>query len=314
SILRGLGLIVDGKLLNAAVALYGKGQRLLPFYTQCALRLARFRGRSRLADFADNRQYWGHAFDLLRRAESFLLDHVSVAGRIVPGKLVREDRPLYPPRATREALANALCHRDYTIAGGAVTVAMYDDRLEIGNPGALHFGLTPEKLFQPHESRPWNPIIAGVFYRAGIIEQWGMGTLNILDWCREGHAPAPEYVEQAGDVVVTFFPAAGFGQGARRGQPDSQRSVAGPDVFGQVTEQVAGQVLRFCQQPRQASEIQAFLGLRHRQTFQNNYLKPLLELGYLAMTVPDKPRSRFQRYRLTAEGAAWLEAHTESVG
>ena len=65
--------------------------------------------------------------DYLRRAETFLLDHVPIAGRVVSGRMKREDRPLYPPRATREVVANALCHRDYTIPGGAVSVAMYDD-------------------------------------------------------------------------------------------------------------------------------------------------------------------------------------------
>jgi len=115
SILRGLELIRGGKLLNAAVALYGESDQLKTLYPQLGIRLARFRGKDRLADFADNRQYWGHAFTLLRRAESFLLDHVPIAGRVVPGKMVREDQPWYPPRATREALANALCHRDYII-------------------------------------------------------------------------------------------------------------------------------------------------------------------------------------------------------
>ena len=207
SILRGLELIHEGNLLNAAVALYGKTDRLKTLYPQMGIRMARFRGKDRLADFADNRQYWGNAFALLRRAQSFLVDHVPIAGRVVPGKMVREDQPWYPPRATREALANALCHRDYTIAGGAVALAMYDDHLEITNPGELHFGITPEKLTIPHESKPWNPIIANVFYQAGIIERWGTGTLNIIDWCEENGNPKPTWQEQAGSVYVTFIPA-----------------------------------------------------------------------------------------------------------
>jgi len=97
SILRGLELIHDGKLLNAAIVLYAKSERLKVLYPQCSIRLARFRGKDRLSDFSDNRQYWGNAFGLLRRAESFLLDHVPIAGRVVPGKMQREDRPLYPP-------------------------------------------------------------------------------------------------------------------------------------------------------------------------------------------------------------------------
>ena len=75
-----------------------------------------------------------------------LLDHVPISGRVVPGKMIREDYPLYPPLATREALANSICHRDYTTPGGAVAIAMYDDHLEIINPGILHFDMTPEKL------------------------------------------------------------------------------------------------------------------------------------------------------------------------
>ena len=216
AILTGLGLIVEGKLINAAVALYGKSQRLHSLYPQCAIRLARFRGKDRLGDFIDNRQYWGHAFALLRRAETFLLDHVPIAGRVVSGRMKREDRPLYPPRATREVVANALCHRDYTIPGGAVSVAMYDDHLEIINTGTLHFDITPEKLAQPHQSRPWNPIIASVFYRAGIIEQWGTGTLKVIDWCRDNANPAPIWEEQSGSVVVTFPPAPGFAAGRHR--------------------------------------------------------------------------------------------------
>jgi ATP-dependent DNA helicase RecG len=65
-------------------------------------------------------------------------------------------------------LANAICHRDYTTPGGAVAIAMYDDQLEIINPGILHFDLTPEKLTRPHESKPWNPIIASVLNNHNI--------------------------------------------------------------------------------------------------------------------------------------------------
>jgi ATP-dependent DNA helicase RecG len=64
SILRGLELVREGKLLNAAVALYGKSDRLKTLYPQMGIRLARFRGKDWLADFSDNRQYWGHAFSL----------------------------------------------------------------------------------------------------------------------------------------------------------------------------------------------------------------------------------------------------------
>lgn len=148
AILRGFGLIRDGVLLQAAVALFGNADQLEGLYPQFSLRLGRFRGLDKLAPFEDNRRYWGHAFQLLHRAESFLLDHVQIASRILP-KREREDLPAYLPEVTREALANALCHRDYAQASGSLSVAMYDDRLEVTNPGGLHFGLTPEALMAP---------------------------------------------------------------------------------------------------------------------------------------------------------------------
>jgi len=297
SILLGLELIHEGNLLNAAVALYGKSDQLKILYPQMGIRLARFRGKNRLTDFADNRQYWGHAFSLLRRAESFLLDHVPIAGRVVSGKMVREDQPWYPPRATREALANALCHRDYTIPGGAVAVAMYDDHMEITNPGDLHFGITPEKLASPHESRPWNPIIANVFYRAGIIERWGMGTLNIIDWCKENGNPEPSWQEQAGSVYVKFLPAV---------LPDTPEDAVDVGTKLALSRHQVN-ILHDCYKSSKLVDLMAVTGRSDRTKFRHQVLNPLLDAGLVEMTIPDKPKSSKQKYRLTDKGKKWVE-------
>lgn len=213
SILRDLGLYDDGRLINAAVVLYGKSKKLFSIYPQLSLKVDRFRGGNRLGGFMDNRDFWGNAFDLLRRGESFLMYHVPISGRVVPGKMIREDYPLYPPFATREIIANCLCHRDYTSPGGAVAIAMHNDYLEIINPGTLHFDLTPEKLKKPHESIPWNPIIANVFYRVGVIEQWGRGTLSVIDWCKKNGNPEPTWTVRDQSVITTFLPSVFFATG-----------------------------------------------------------------------------------------------------
>ena len=205
-VLRGLGLMRDGQVLRAATVLFGRADRLEARTPQCLLRVARFRGRDK-TEFLDNRQFNGHAFDLLPRAERFLRDNLPVAGRVQPGLFERVDDPLYPPVALREALANAVCHRDYSIGGGSVAVALYDDRLEITSSGTLHFGLTPEALFQPHESLPWNPLIARVFYRRGIIESWGRGTIKMDELTTRAGLPRPEIFESGGCVTVRFAPS-----------------------------------------------------------------------------------------------------------
>jgi ATP-dependent DNA helicase RecG len=204
-LLRGMSLLSENdEPLNAAVALFAQTDRLLPNYPQCVVRLARFRGTT-TTEFEDNRQFHGNAFELLERAQRFLRDHLPVAGRVVPDLFQREDDPLYPPEALREALANAFCHRDYGIGGGSVSVAIFDDRLEISSTGNLPFGITVEDLKRPHPSRPWNPLIAEVFYLRGFIERWGRGTLQITELVERAGLASPEFEERAGDVVVRFF-------------------------------------------------------------------------------------------------------------
>ena len=187
--------------------------------------------------------------------------------------------------------------RERAIAGGAVAVAMYDDHLEITNPGAFPFGITPEKLTEPHESRPWNPIIASVFYRAGIIERWGSGTLNIIDWCMGNGNPKPTWQEQAGSVYVTFQPAA---------LRAAQRNAAGltPEVAGEVRS-----LLSVCRGSMTRRELQNALALKAEENFRMLYLTPALDAGLVEMTIPDKPRSSKQKYRLTEKGRRFLAEH-----
>lgn len=208
-LLRGFNLLLsNGGLTRAAVVLFGRSPRLEAEYGQCLLRVARFRGTTR-TEFLDNRQFHGHAFELLRLASRFFMETVPIAGRVLPGVIERVDEPMYPVEALREAIANAICHRDYSIGGGSIAIGVYDDRLEVTSSGRLPFGLTPQALFAPHESLPWNPLIAGVFYRRGIIERWGRGTIMMAELAREAGLPIPE-IEDAGGCVTVRFRQGGY--------------------------------------------------------------------------------------------------------
>lgn len=204
TILKRLGLLAGGVPTQAAVVLFGRNVQAC--YPQCAFRLARFRGTVK-SEFIDNRQFHGHAFELLRQAEAFFDTHMPIASRVLPGKMRREDQPQYPPEALREALVNALCHRDYSEPGASIGVALYDDRLEVWSYGRLPGGLTPEQLRVDHPSIRRNELIADVFYRRGFIEKWGRGTQKIIELCRRAGSRAPEFLEQAGEVGVRLWPA-----------------------------------------------------------------------------------------------------------
>ncbi|HEX8245055.1 MAG TPA: ATP-binding protein [Longimicrobium sp.] len=205
ALLRGLGVLNGDNLLNAAVALFTRGDRLLPFYPQCSLRMAAFKGVDK-SEFLDNRQVVGNVFDILMAADRFIRMHVPVAGRVVPNLFERVDDPLYPPVALREALANAVCHRDYAAAGGSVALAIFDDRLEISNPGRLPSAFTVEDLARPHVSIAMNPVIASVLYRRGIIEQWGSGTLKILELTERAGLATAEFEVRGPELVARFRP------------------------------------------------------------------------------------------------------------
>jgi ATP-dependent DNA helicase RecG len=174
----------------------------------------------------DQRQLHGHAFQILDEAMHFILRNIPISGHFEPGKLERQDVPLYPPLALREALVNAICHRDYTIAGGAIFVGIFDDRLEVTSVGLLPPGITLADLKRDHASRLRNSLIAGVFYRRGLIEQWGRGTQKIVNWCVAAGQPEPEFEEQAGALVVRFRPS-GYQPPLRVGHDlsDRQRKV-----------------------------------------------------------------------------------------
>jgi ATP-dependent DNA helicase RecG len=137
---------------------------------------------------------------------AFLLRHLPIAGRFENGRIERIDEPLFPVAALREAMVNALCHRDYSVTGGSVSVSIFDDRLEIWSDGTLPFGLKPEDLKGPHGSKPRNPLITGAFYRRGLVEEWGRGTEMIVRLCTRAGHPEPEFVEQAGAFGVRFLP------------------------------------------------------------------------------------------------------------
>ncbi len=241
-LLQGLNLLRDGGLLNAGVVLFARVDELLPNYPQCLLRMARFRGNT-TAEFEDNRQLQGNLFQLLGQAQTFLRQHLPVAGRIVPSLFEREDDPLYPPEALREALANALCHRDYSAGGGSVSIAIFDDRLEITSTGRLPFGLTVEDLVKPHSSRPWNPLMAAVLYRRGLIEQWGRGTLRMRELSvRAGLAP-PDFEERGGELVVRFFPT-GYVAPRRIDHPLTAPQQQVLETLARLGPSLAGQIQR----------------------------------------------------------------------
>ena len=288
----------EGKILQAAVVLFGK--EFMPDYPQCELRMARFKGTDK-TEFMDQRQVRAPAFKLLEEAEMFCQRHFPMPAKIVPGQLRRVEATLIPVDAMREIMVNALIHRDYSIAGGAISLAIFDDRVEVWSAGAFPTGITPEQLSKSHLSVQRNPIIADIFNRTGLIEKWGRGTNRVIAMCREAGIAPPKFEEITGAAVVTFKVNV---LGADR-KPTQVTAQVTAQVAAQVTS-VTAQVAEFCREPQSSKAIMAVLCLKHWKTFQSNYLLPLIKAGILERTIPDKLQSRLQRYRTTPSGLALL--------
>ena len=117
--------------------------------------------------------------------------------------IYRRERYFVPEAALREALLNAICHKQYE-SRIPIQVSVYDDRLYVANVGRLPENWTLENLMGKHASLPYNPDIAHIFYLAGFIESWGRGIEKICDSLKADNLPLPEYTVHPGDIMIKF--------------------------------------------------------------------------------------------------------------
>lgn len=200
-ILMRLNLTCGNKLTNAAILLFGKDPQ--KFFEQSEAKCIRFKGTTVTGEMIDLKPISGDIITQIKEIEKFIYNYISLHSWIEPGKMERQEKWEYPPRAIREALANAIAHRDYR-STSKVQVRIFDDRIEFWNPGRLPQGWTVETLKKKHESKPFNPLFAKAFFWIKYIEEVGTGTNKIIQWCKEWGLPEPEFEYTGTSLVVTF--------------------------------------------------------------------------------------------------------------
>jgi predicted HTH transcriptional regulator len=282
TVLTHLNLIENQKVTNAAILLFGKNPQ--KFFITSEVRCAHFHGYDKVKPIPNYQVYKGDVFQLITQAVSFVLSCITVStGARDKGVEVDVNYEL-PVRVVTEAIVNAVCHRDYT-SNASVQVMLFKDRLEIWNPGHLPFGMTVAKLKQKHNSVPVNPLIAEPLYLAGTIERMGTGTEEMIDKCKQAGLKEPEFVEEESFTVTLW----------------RNLSVGDTDT-PQVNTQVEKLVRIFNEGVLTINDLMQILHFKERRTFARNYIQPAIELGLIEMTIPDKPNSRLQKYRLTQKG------------
>lgn len=196
-----LKLLKSGKPTNGAVLLFARD--LQQKFIQSEVKCIRFKGTGVTGEMIDLRTVGGDVFEQLIATEKFVFNNIALSAWIEDGKIQRQERWEYPPKAIREVLANAISHRDYEISS-KVQVRIFDDRMEFWNPGRLPEGWDVETLKKAHESIPRNPSIAKQFFWVKYIEEVGTGTNKIVEWCIDWGLPEPEFELKETSFVVTF--------------------------------------------------------------------------------------------------------------
>lgn len=202
SILTHLDLISeDNRLTNAAILLFAKKPQ--SFFITSEIKCAQFYGNEITKPIPAYQVYRGNVFELIDQAVDFVMSRIDVRiGTRDKRTDVDVDYEL-PLEAVREAIVNAVTHRDYT-SNASVQVMLFRNRLEVWNPGALPYGLTTAKLLLPHPSVPTNPILANPIYLAGYIERMGTGTRDIVEQCKAIGLREPEFIQEENFRVILW--------------------------------------------------------------------------------------------------------------
>lgn len=197
----------------------------------------------------------------------------------------RREQFMFHKDAFREILLNAIVHKDYSSCN-PIQISVYEDKIYVWNDGEMPPNLdTTEKLFNKHSSKPYNPKLANIFFKSGMIEAWGRGFDKIKEACKQYGGPLPEYEINESGIMVLCLPCERY-----------MKLLRGDDYHNQNGQDVNKMIIEFCKEPKSVQEIMYNFGFKSRTSFRRNYLNDLVEKGMLKMTLPDKPKSKNQKY------------------
>ena len=290
-------LALDGQMRQAGAWLLARDIR--KFNSSADVACALFLGTDKVR-ILDRRGFHGDVYSMINEVVTYILAKINVEYIIKHVK--REERPELPEEALREAVVNALAHRDYRSSAN-VQVYIFKDRVEIVSPGGLPAGMTEADLGV--KSIPRNPLLFAMLHRMEAVENIGSGIKRIRNLCREYGVAAPKIEVSEHWFTVTFpRPEPHDNQEPGKYQASTKQV---PSKYQASSPQVQAMLLETTEEEATRAQLQAAAGMKNREHFRKEYLQPLLEAGLLEMTIPDKPHSSRQRYRLTATGRAVLD-------
>jgi predicted HTH transcriptional regulator len=281
--------------------LFGKNREMI--FPDAWIQCGRFVGRDK-ADIFDHIEIHEHLPVAVERVMEFFKKHAMRSADF--SELRRRDVWSIPLTILREAVVNAVVHADYSQRGAPVRVAFFDDRIEIENPGILLPGLTVEDMLEG-ASKIRNHVIARVFRELDLIEQWGSGVRRMFRDAEESGLPRPEIVEIGMRVRFIVYLADSIEVETATSVTAEVESRLKSRLKLRLKSELAAKVIVLLTNG-ETSKAELASGLGHKTVSGelHKQIRNLLELGYIEMTIPDKPRSSKQKYRLTNQGRAFL--------
>jgi len=290
---------VQGRLVPTIGGMLLFGRDRDEHFPDAWIQCGRFAGTTK-SIILDHTEIYEHLPIAVEHVIEFIKKHAMKGADL--SEIRRRDIWSVPMTIVREAVINAIVHADYSQIGAPLRVAIYDDRVEIENPGILLPGMTIEDVKQG-VSKIRNRVIARVFRELGLIEQWGSGFRRILEEAEKQNLPEPALEEIGMKVRFTVFLAESISPGIK----PEVREEAEKQVTEHVTEHVKRLLICLKERPSGTKDTMQCLGLSHRPTFLYDYLRPAIQAGFVQMTQPDSPKSPTQKYRLTEKGRRCLE-------
>lgn len=241
--------------------------------------------------FIDDQRIEGSIPQMLESAVAFVRRN-SRNATIIDETGKRVDRTEYPMMAVREIILNALVHRDYSIhtENSPIRVILYQDRLEVENPGGLYGRITLDDLGKMAADTR-NPFLAGGLEVLLGTENRFSGIPTVMQEMKKAGLPPAVFTNRRGTFKVTLY-------NQQKQAEDAAMAVAEAETPYLVAKLPAStrKILAYCQQPRSRSEIAAHLQQENPYYVARRYIKPLVEQGMLELTMPESPRSKNQRY------------------
>ncbi len=200
--LRHLNLMHQDRLKNSALLLFAK--QLQHFFIQAETKCLHYHGTTVAKPIPSYQIFKGTVFEQVDEAVDFVLSKLNRSVTPQDNSPASSVGYEIPYKAVREAIVNAIAHRDYT-SNAAVQVIVFADRVEVWNPGALPAGLLPESLRIAHSSIPKNPLLADPLYLTHYIEKAGSGTQDMIALCTKAELPEPDFKQNGSQFVVTLW-------------------------------------------------------------------------------------------------------------